>query len=137
MSENKKHYWLYVLKLEQGKYYVGITAKTPQQRFLEHKNGYMAAQWTRKYKPLKIIDIKDLGYTEKSVSEAYENKVVRKYMKQFGHNNVRGGDLSYSEDYTKRFGYYISTKDWEPITVVILLLLAIAYLLIKQSWHPS
>jgi predicted GIY-YIG superfamily endonuclease len=35
-----KKWWLYVLKLERGKYYVGITSKTPERRFYEHKTKY-------------------------------------------------------------------------------------------------
>lgn len=126
---SQKIFWLYVLKLEQGKYYVGVTSKTPAIRFKEHLiGGQRAARWTKKYKPLKIIDTKNLGYINFKEAEEYENKVVRKYIEKYGYNNVRGGDLSYSGDYIKRFGYYRIRKDWEVITVILFLVIVILYL---------
>ncbi len=126
----KKHYWLYVLKLEQHKYYVGITAKTPERRYEQHRNGYMAAQWTRKYKPLNLFDKKDLGYVTIADAERYENKVVRTYIAKYGYNNVRGGDLSYNAEFVKRFGWYIVKDDWKNVVGVLFLMLTIILLTI-------
>lgn len=42
-----KHYWLYVLKLEQQKFYVGITSRTPEIRMEQHLSGFAGAQWTK------------------------------------------------------------------------------------------
>ncbi len=42
-DEQNKHWWLYVLKLEQGKWYIGITSQTPEKRFYEHKIGRRSA----------------------------------------------------------------------------------------------
>jgi predicted GIY-YIG superfamily endonuclease len=127
MSENtKKHFWLYVLLLEQDKFYVGITARSPEIRFNDHKKGFMAAKWTKKYSPIKIIDRKDLGKMTELEAKTYENQVVRKYMEEKGHNNVRGGDLTDESDYAKRLGYYFRLDDWETLSLVVLLLLVIA-----------
>lgn len=131
VDNQKKHYWLYVLKLEGSKYYIGITTQTPEIRLYEHKNGIRAAYWTKKYTPKKIIDRKDLGVMPRKEAEAYENKVVRAYMKQKGYNNVRGGDLTDIDDYVKRFGYYLLKDGWEVVTLVILFLLIIGLLVIK------
>lgn len=131
IMNNQKHYWLYVLKLEQSKYYVGITAKTPEKRYQEHKNGYMAAQWTKNYKPIALFDKKDLGMKTLSEAEEYENKIVRTYMNKKGFNNVRGGDLSHNDEYHKRFGWYVTKNSWEDVTIVVLLILVIIGLLIK------
>jgi len=133
MNENgsKKHFWLYVLKLEQGKYYVGVTSKTPEARMREHINGYGAA-WTRKYKPLKLLDKKELGFVTYEEAEKYESKVVRAYMKKYGVNNARGGDLREVDDLTIRFGWLINRENWEVITVIIFLLLVILVLVLKQ-----
>jgi len=125
MSDTK-HYWLYVLKLASDKYYVGITTKTPEARFKEHARGFMAAAWTRKYRPLRIHYQKDLGITEKAKAESYENKVVRRYIKKYGIDNVRGGDISITEDLVVRFGWWWSKKDWAAFTTVILLLMCLA-----------
>ena len=126
-----KRYSLYVLKLEQGKYYVGVTAKTPEERFRQHKAGFAGARWTKKYKPVEIFDQKDLGEVEYTHAEAYEAKVVREYIKKYGLNNVRGGDLTDPEDYVKRFGFPFTKTDWETISVVTLLLLVILGLTLK------
>ena len=48
---------------------------------------------------IKILDSKDLGQMTLEDAEAYENKIVRKYMKEKGYNNTRGGDLTDEDDY--------------------------------------
>lgn len=117
----KKHFWLYILLLEEHKYYIGITTKTPEERFKEHQNGFMAARWTKKYKPIKIIDRKDLGLKTLEEAELFESRAVRKYMQEKGYNNARGGDLTDEKNYTKRFGRFFIVDDWETITVVVFL----------------
>lgn len=128
----KYHWQLYVLKLEDGKYYVGITSKTPEERTREHLNGIRTAYWTAKHKPLKVIHTEDLGTIEQSKAEKHENRMVRALMKQRGINNVRGGDLTSTEEYIKRFGYIWDKEGWYAVTVVTFLLLVIAYLLIDK-----
>jgi predicted GIY-YIG superfamily endonuclease len=62
--ETIRHYWLYAIALEQGKYYVGITARhDPYIRLRQHGDPY-GASWTKKYKPLKPVRplrLEDLG----------------------------------------------------------------------------
>lgn len=108
----EKHWTLYILKLEQGKWYVGITSKKLEIRFEQHarKRG---AYWTMKYKPLEIELVEDLGIVTKEHAEKYENKITRSLMKERGINNVRGGDLKHDEEYVQRFGYYRSKIAWE------------------------
>lgn len=130
IMKNEKHYWLYVLKLEQGKYYVGTTSKTPEERFKEHVNGFLAAEWTKVYKPIKIDQVVDLGVTTIEKTEAYENKVTRRYIKAYGINNVRGGNLTYRGKYVSRFGYYYSDKDWKEIIYDLISLGFVLYVLI-------
>lgn len=131
MDKENKHWWLYVLKLEQGKYYVGITSLTPEKRMQQHIHNFIGARWTQKHKPIELFYKKDLGVTTLEKAQEYENKVTRKYMKEYGFNNVRGGDLSFSGSFVKRFGWYIDENSWEAITVVVLLLAIIAYLSIE------
>lgn len=126
------HWWLYVLRLEDGKFYVGITSKTPEIRMREHLNGVRVAYWTAKHKPIEIIHTEDLGLIEKSKAEKRENKMVRALMKQRGLNNVRGGDLTSVEEYTKRFGYIWDNEGWYTLTVVVFLMLVIIYLLLDK-----
>ncbi|MFZ1249021.1 MAG: GIY-YIG nuclease family protein [Candidatus Saccharimonadales bacterium] len=55
-----KHWTLYVLLLEQGKYYVGITSQTPEKRLQQHKYG-RKSHWTATYPPVRLIQTVDLG----------------------------------------------------------------------------
>ena len=76
---------IYVLKLEQGKYYIGKT-NNPQFRLKNHCDGNGSA-WTQKYKPLKVIKIIPN-------CDAYdEDKITRQYMDKYGVPNVRGGSF--------------------------------------------
>ena len=74
---------IYILKLEQSKYYVG-KSKNVQARFQEHMQGKGSA-WTRKYKPVSIDAIIE------DVSPFDEDKQVKIYMSKYGIENVRGG----------------------------------------------
>lgn len=125
---------LYILKLQDNKYYVGITTKTPKIRMQEHLNGIRVAYWTAKHKPLEIILEEDLGRVSRAHAEKYENKVTRDLMKQHGINNVRGGDLTSVEPYIARFGYIIDKEQWHTVSVVVVLSLIIILLLIDKFY---
>lgn len=75
---------IYVLKLEQDKYYVGNTERPIQERIQEHFNG-SGTEWTRKYKPLEVLFTK-IGTIDD------ENKETLILMKKYGYQNVRGGN---------------------------------------------
>jgi predicted GIY-YIG superfamily endonuclease len=47
--------YIYILQLEQGKYYIGKTSN-PQFRIESHFN-LNGSAWTRKYKPIKLIKL--------------------------------------------------------------------------------
>lgn len=70
-----------VLKLEKNKYYI---AKTNNSIFsLDDCHELDYSEWTKKYKPIEIIEL---------ISNDDEiNKVVLKYMNKYGIDNVRGG----------------------------------------------
>lgn len=127
MDELKhKHWWLYVLKLDKGKYYVGITSKAVEERFWEHKHKVRAAYWTMKYEPISIELSEDLGTVSKQYAEEYEDKVTRSLMKERGVNNVRGGDLRDTEEYIIRFGYIFDKEKWKDLIFLALLLILFA-----------
>ncbi len=125
-----RRWWLYILKLESDKWYVGITSKQPSERFEEHRLGKRAAYWTMKYKPLEIELIEDLGIVSKEHAEKYENKIARLLMKERGLNNVRGGDLTYTEEHVARLGKYYKKDDWEDIKYSVASLVAIILLIV-------
>lgn len=78
---------LYILKCEDGKYYVGTTNLDTSKRLMQHMKGNGSA-WTKKHKPLWI---------EKEIlnCDKYdEDKWTKVYMDKYGINNVRGGSYS-------------------------------------------
>lgn len=77
--------YIYVLELEQGKYYIGKTYN-PQFRLTTHFKS-PDTSWTIKYKPCRV---------EKLIPDcdSYdEDKYTLKYMSMHGIQNVRGGSF--------------------------------------------
>jgi predicted GIY-YIG superfamily endonuclease len=77
--------FIYILQLENKKYYVGKTLN-PDFRLEQHFNS-SGSQWTKKYKPLKVLDIIS------NCDNFDEDKHTLKYMEKYGINNVRGGSF--------------------------------------------
>jgi predicted GIY-YIG superfamily endonuclease len=74
---------LYVLELEDGKYYVGTTQNL-QRRYQEHIDG-AGSVWTRLHAPLAV---------ERSIAvdgPLHEDRVTKELMLKHGIDNVRGG----------------------------------------------
>jgi predicted GIY-YIG superfamily endonuclease len=78
---------IYALELADNKFYVGKTAQTVDARFLQHINGD-GAEWTKLYKPIKILE------SYKTSDKYEEDKTTKKYMEQYGIENVRGGSYT-------------------------------------------
>lgn len=76
---------IYVLQLENNKYYVG-KSNNPLKRLTDHINSNGSA-WTNKYKPLDVIEVIP------NCDPFDEDKYTIKYMEQYGINNVRGGSF--------------------------------------------
>ena len=74
---------IYILQLNNDKYYVGKTNKLLNDRYKEHLDG-IGSFWTKKYKPLSIIK-----QIENS-SPFDEDRYVKEYMSIYGIENVRG-----------------------------------------------
>jgi predicted GIY-YIG superfamily endonuclease len=77
---------LYVLELERGKYYVGITNDL-QRRLAEHEAGTGSA-YTKKYPIVRIF------HQEPLTSDFQEDMKVKELMGKYGVDNVRGGKYS-------------------------------------------
>lgn len=73
------------------------------------------------YKPIKLIDSKDLGYMTYKQAEKYEYKAVRAYMRKVGLNNARGGDLTYDGEYAYFFNYILPKEDKKGIIYTLYL----------------
>jgi predicted GIY-YIG superfamily endonuclease len=131
-ANKKKHYWLYVLKLVQDKYYVGITtAGNPYDRIEQHKRGYFGAQWTKKFKPVETLEMNDLGFITQDEAEIQEDRKTAEYMKRYGYQNVRGGTLSYSGKYKKLGSWFMRDEDWKALATVLFILFALVVALIQ------
>lgn len=74
---------VYVLLLQQNKFYIGYTARPIGARFLEHFDNNGAA-WTKKYPAVQV-----LFYREGTKFD--EDKLTLEYMSNYGWWNVRGG----------------------------------------------
>ena len=74
---------IYVLKLENDKYYIG-KSKNLDTRIQQHKLG-KGAEFTRHNKVIKVLEVRD------SLTEHDESNLTKDYMKQYGIDNVRGG----------------------------------------------
>jgi predicted GIY-YIG superfamily endonuclease len=76
--------YIYVLKLQSNKYYIGKT-NNPQFRLSAHfdANG---SEWTKLYTPVNLVELIT------NCDDYDEDKYTRIYMDKYGiDNNVRGG----------------------------------------------
>ncbi len=77
--------FIYILQLEEGKFYVGKT-KNPDFRLEKHFSS-SGSVWTKKYKPISVLEIIP------NCDNYDEDKNTIKYMEKYGINNVRGGSF--------------------------------------------
>ena len=77
--------FIYVLKLEDGKWYIGQT-KVLEKRIQDHFKGN-GAEWTKLHKPIEHIK------TYQMKDNFDEDKYTLQYMKKYGIDNVRGGSF--------------------------------------------
>ena len=81
---------VYVLQLEQGKYYVGSTHKTIDEQFSDECSE-KGSPYTQMYHPMSIVSRME------NVDVSEEDKQVKRYMVMHGIDNVRGGSYSQIE----------------------------------------
>ena len=131
-GSSHRNFKLYVLKLANKKYYIGITArKNILDRINEHRFG-AGAKWALLYKPVRIIETKDLGYISKREAEDKENNLTLKYMKKYGAQNVRGGkNVTTGLIFLKRYNTF--TKEWFLVQLVKLTIF-FALIIIAYAW---
>lgn len=77
--------FIYILSLENNKYYIGKTNST-DVRINQHFNN-KGSEWTKIYKPIKVVEI------IKDSDDFDEDKYTLKYMSKYGIENVRGGSF--------------------------------------------
>lgn len=84
-TESESELYIYILKLEKGKWYVGSTTDV-DRRYKQHLSGRGSA-WTKKYHPISISD-------QFKGDSFDEDKTVKVCMTKYGIANVRGGSYS-------------------------------------------
>ena len=82
---NERKLSIYILLLEDNKYYVGKTYNINMR--LEQHNTSKGSLWTKKYKPIKILKIIS------DCDDFDEDKYTLNCMKTYGIENVRGGSF--------------------------------------------
>lgn len=89
-------YYLYVLGLNNGGKYVGIT-NNPERRFKEHFTG-KGAKVTHNYQPQSVLGCYPLGRMTYNQAEFYEDDKTLELMGIYGLSCVRGGHWSMVND---------------------------------------
>ena len=74
---------IYVLLLQENKFYVGYSERPVGERFIEHFN-YQGSKWTTLHRPVQVLQVKPGGIEE-------ENEMTLRMMDKYGWWNVRGG----------------------------------------------
>lgn len=131
-----RHYWLYALKLEGERYYVGITAKkNPYDRILQHgsqeENSY-SAKWTKLYLPIEVLEIRDIGSVSKAQAKALEDQLTRAYMKAYGYQKVRGGLVTYTGRIWKFGRIYLWGTNLDLMIASLLLIMVSTIYLVEH-----
>ena len=90
-TTKEEEIYVYVLKCEMGKYYVGQTTDIAQQ-FIQHKHGFGAA-WTAFNPPISLIECNAASDFATNPKEAVLIQ-TKKYMLEYGIENVRGSKYS-------------------------------------------
>lgn len=144
MASAGKHleqWQLYVLQLDNDKWYVGVTSSTPHEELARHKAGN-GVEWTREHKPVKVHYAKDFGAVDEEKVREFEDRVTLKYMERYGVATVRSDNLGESPAKNKAKPapkaskkLVIFNKILFGLTVV--LLLAVAVLLIDKFYFTS
>lgn len=78
------HGTVYVLELENEKYYVGHTKETDLKRIMDHGNTSSSAQWTKRHKPKRLVRLFPGSTLD-------EDRITLHAMEVYGWTNVRGG----------------------------------------------
>lgn len=89
----KPSHYIYVLKLENDKWYVGLTINH-KRRIAEHfgeTHKYPPAKWTKIFKPVAVENVIKVDCSKIS-PEDWERIYTILYMRKYGAHNVRGAD---------------------------------------------
>lgn len=131
-EDPQKHYWLYALKLAEGKYYVGMTGRSNPYLRIHSHGDYLGARWTMKHLPQELLELRDIGYTTKEVAEDLEQQLTLAYMQLYGYKNVRGGRVVYTGSIFRVGKLFI--RDQQIISAVMAIVLISVGLYMMQNY---
>jgi predicted GIY-YIG superfamily endonuclease len=86
---NNQPAWSYVLKLEDGCYYVGAT-KNYDYRIYQHFNHDGGSKWCNLHEPLEVVYFKKFSSYKAAFKDEQAQTVI--YMRKYGIRHVRGAD---------------------------------------------
>lgn len=93
---------LYVIQCKSPRtYYVGTTYRHKKKRFDEHFEGW-GSRWTQRHGCRRVVASWEVPLAEAS---QLENEVYMHYARVYGHERIRGGDVTY-------VGHDDSLPDW-------------------------
>jgi predicted GIY-YIG superfamily endonuclease len=135
--EKPKPYWIYALKLEHGKYYVGFTGmKNPYDRIMQHVAGEGdGAKWTELHKPLEVMEIRFAGVITATEAKAYEQNLTWAYMKTYKTKNVRGGIFNYTGRIFRIGDRVVMGYMLDSILVGVMFLIADKYIMLRHIFN--
>jgi predicted GIY-YIG superfamily endonuclease len=127
-------YWLYALKLTDGKYYVGYTARyNPYDRIMQHVEGTGdGAKWTELHSPIEVVEVRNIEITSLVRVRALEQNLTWEYMKLYGANNVRGGKFNYTGRIVRFGDIIIMGYQLEGILCALLATVLPAYIFLRH-----
>jgi predicted GIY-YIG superfamily endonuclease len=90
-NDEQNGIFLYVLELQNQKFYVGIT-NNPEQRFEAHRSG-QSVTFVKKNLPIINIEKRLLKTTDRFEAERFETKKTINLIRKYGIANVCGGEI--------------------------------------------
>lgn len=85
-------YNVYILKLQNGKYYIGITPRL-KTRNREHKCGILSNSFVQNNLPIDVVYYRNLYTKNVKIAEKIEDYYTVLLIKKFGIENVLGGHI--------------------------------------------
>lgn len=92
-AENPTDIYIYVLALENGYFYVGLTGDVVS-RTAKHAAG-KGAEWTKLHPPVRRLDAVCTGTRDGREAEQMEDEITIALMERHGIDKVRGGHFCY------------------------------------------
>lgn len=119
-NDIKSHYWLYIIRLEQGKYYIGTTDQgDPNNQASQYLGRKYTTLWSKKHKPEVISEVIDLGDTTKAKAIEREKIELLRLMELYGYRSVCRSDTAHPAKLPKELTNIINNKNTTTIPIVI------------------